>query len=112
MPVKTKDRAKSHCAIRRSLSDSRIFRCVSFARLLLTEKGNKCLLYFIDHFPRFCLAMLIARQDTETIAREFVTKIVTQFGVRVLYGALLVDSLSFVYTFLFPCLIFLLLLVA
>jgi hypothetical protein len=56
--------------------------------------------------------MLIARQDTETIAREFVTKIVTQFGVRVLYGALLVDSLSFVYTFLFPCLIFLLLLVA
>ena len=49
--------------------------------LPVTEKGNKYLLTFIDHFTRFCEAIPIARQDTETIAREFVTKIITQFGV-------------------------------
>ena len=49
--------------------------------LPVTEQGNKYLLTFIDHFTRFCEAIPIAKQDTETIAREFVTKIVTQFGV-------------------------------
>jgi len=49
--------------------------------LPVTDKGNKYLLTFIDHFTRFCAATPIARQDTETIAREFVTKIITQFGV-------------------------------
>jgi transposase InsO family protein len=34
----------------------------------------------VDHFTRFCEAIPIAKQDTETIAREFVTKIITQFG--------------------------------
>jgi transposase InsO family protein len=49
--------------------------------LPITEKGNRYLLTFIDHFTRFCDAIPIARQDTETIAREFVMKIITQFGV-------------------------------
>ena len=49
--------------------------------LPVTEKGNGYLLTFIGHFTRFYEAIPIARQDTETIAREFVTKIVTQFGV-------------------------------
>lgn len=35
----------------------------------------------MEHFTRFCKAVPTARQDTETIAREFVTKIITQFGV-------------------------------
>jgi hypothetical protein len=49
--------------------------------LPITEKGNRYLLTFVDHFTRFCDAIPIARQDTETIAREFVTRIITQFGV-------------------------------
>ena len=40
------------------------------------------MLTFIDHFTRFCDSIPIAKQDTETVARVFVTKIVTQFGVR------------------------------
>jgi transposase-like protein len=35
----------------------------------------------VDHFTRFCEAIPIVRQDTETIARQFVTKIIAQFGV-------------------------------
>lgn len=46
-----------------------------------TERGNRYLLTFIDQFTRFCDAIPIARQDTETIAREFVTRIITQFGI-------------------------------
>jgi len=46
-----------------------------------TEKENKYLLTFIDHFTRFCEAIPIVRQDTETIARKFITRIITQFGV-------------------------------
>jgi len=49
--------------------------------LPVTEKGSKYLLTFIDHITRFCDAIPIARQDTETIGREFVTKIITQVGV-------------------------------
>jgi len=49
--------------------------------LPVTEKGHKFLLTFVDHFTRFCEAIPIARQDTETIAREFVIRIITQFGV-------------------------------
>ena len=47
----------------------------------VTTKGNKYLLTFVDHYTRFCEAIPIAKQDTETIARSFVTKIITQFGV-------------------------------
>jgi transposase InsO family protein len=46
-----------------------------------TERGNKYLLTFIDHYTRYCDAMPIVRQDTETIAREFVVRIITQLGV-------------------------------
>ena len=49
--------------------------------LPITERGNKYLLTFVDHFTRFCDAIPIAKQDTETIAREFVTRIIVQFGV-------------------------------
>jgi len=49
--------------------------------LPVTESGNKYLLTFVDNFTRFCEAIPIAKQDTETIAREFVVRIITQFGV-------------------------------
>jgi len=49
--------------------------------LPVTEQGNKYLLTFVDHFTRFCEAIPIERKDTETIAREFVGQIVTQFGI-------------------------------
>ena len=44
--------------------------------LPITERGNKYLLTFVNHFTRFCEAIPVARQDTETIAREFVTRII------------------------------------
>jgi len=49
--------------------------------LPVTEKGNKYLLSFVDHFTRYCDAIPTAKQDTETIAREFVLRIITQLGV-------------------------------
>jgi transposase InsO family protein len=49
--------------------------------LPVTKKGNRYLLTFIDLFTLFCEAIPIAMQNTETIAREFVIKIITQFGV-------------------------------
>jgi transposase InsO family protein len=49
--------------------------------LPITERGYRYLLTFIDHFTRFSDAIPIARQDTETIAKEFVMRIITQFGV-------------------------------
>jgi hypothetical protein len=49
--------------------------------LPVTEKQNKYLFTFVDHFTRFCEAIPIFKQDTETIAREFVIRIITQFGV-------------------------------
>jgi hypothetical protein len=49
--------------------------------LPVTERGNKYLLTFVDHFTRFCEAIPIPSQDTETIAREFVIRIITQLGV-------------------------------
>jgi hypothetical protein len=49
--------------------------------LPVTERGNKYLLTFVDHFTRYCEAIPIPSQDTETIAREFVMRIITQLGV-------------------------------
>jgi len=49
--------------------------------LPVTERGHRYLLTFVDHFTRFCEAIPIVRQDTETIAREFVVRIITQLGV-------------------------------
>jgi hypothetical protein len=49
--------------------------------LPVTEKGNKYLLTFMDHFTRFCEAIPIAQQNAETVAKEFVRRIITQFGV-------------------------------
>jgi len=45
--------------------------------LPVTERGNKYLVTFVEHFTRFCEANFIVKQDTETIVREFVTRIVT-----------------------------------
>ena len=39
------------------------------------------MLTLIDHFTHFCEAIPVARQDTETVGREFVLRIPTQFGV-------------------------------
>jgi transposase InsO family protein len=50
--------------------------------LPVTERGHKYLLTFVDHYTRFCEAIPIVKQDTETVAREFVTRIITQFGVH------------------------------
>jgi transposase InsO family protein len=47
----------------------------------VTENGNKYLLTFVDHFTRFCEAIPIPTQETEVVAREFVLRIITQFGV-------------------------------
>jgi transposase InsO family protein len=58
-----------------------VFSLDTVGPLPVSERGNKYLLTFIDHFTRFCDAIPIVRQDTETVAREFVTKIVVQFGV-------------------------------
>jgi len=44
--------------------------------LPVTENGNKYLLTFVDHFTRFCEGIPIAKQDTETIVREFVIRII------------------------------------
>ena len=49
--------------------------------LPVTERGNKYLLTFVDHFTRFCEAIPTTKPDTETIPREFVIEIITQFGV-------------------------------
>jgi len=49
--------------------------------LPVTERGNRYLLTSVDHFTRFCQAIPIVKQDTETIAREFVFKVITQLGV-------------------------------
>jgi transposase InsO family protein len=39
------------------------------------------LLTFVDHFTRFCEAIPIPTQETEIIAKEFVMRIITQYGV-------------------------------
>jgi transposase InsO family protein len=51
------------------------------ALLSITERRNNYLLNFVDHFTHFCEAIPNARQDTETILREIVTKRITQYGV-------------------------------
>jgi hypothetical protein len=49
--------------------------------LPVTGRGHRYLLTFVDHFARFCAAIRIVRQDTKTIARVFVVRIITQLGV-------------------------------
>ena len=70
--------------LRRGSGSSRILDVVSLdivGPLPVTERGKKYLFIFIEYFTRFCEAIPISRQDIGTIAREFVTKIITQFGV-------------------------------
>jgi transposase InsO family protein len=49
--------------------------------LPVTGSENKYLLIFVDHFTRFCEAIPIPTQETEIRAKEFVVRIITQFGV-------------------------------
>jgi hypothetical protein len=49
--------------------------------LPVTENDDRYLLTFVDYFTRFCETIPIPTQETEIIAREFVIRIVTQFGV-------------------------------
>jgi transposase InsO family protein len=49
--------------------------------LPVTENGNKYLLTFVDHFTRFSEAIPIPTKETEIIAKEFVLRIITQYGV-------------------------------
>jgi transposase InsO family protein len=81
---KRKTGKAGHAPLRDALEACEFLNVVSLdivGRLPVTKKGNCFLLTFVDHFTRFCEAIPISRQDTETIAREFVTKIITQFGV-------------------------------
>jgi hypothetical protein len=49
--------------------------------LPVIDNGNKYLLTFVDHFTRFREAIPIPTQEAEVIARKFVMRIITQFGV-------------------------------
>jgi len=49
--------------------------------LPVTGRGHRYLLIIVDHFTRFCVTIPIVRQNTETIARVFVFRIITQLGV-------------------------------
>ncbi|HWV44813.1 MAG TPA: reverse transcriptase domain-containing protein, partial [Nitrospira sp.] len=45
-----------------------------------TERGNRYLLVFTDYFTRYVVAVPTVDCTAETVAREFVDKIVTKFG--------------------------------
>jgi hypothetical protein len=45
-----------------------------------TAKGNKYILTFQDELSKFLVATPIQRQDAETVAREFVTKVILKVG--------------------------------
>lgn len=49
--------------------------------LPVSRNGNKYLLTFIDYLTRYCEAIPIPNQTAEVIAHEFVTKIITRYGV-------------------------------
>jgi hypothetical protein len=49
--------------------------------LSVTENGNKYLLTFVDHITRFCEAIPIPTHQTAILAREFVMRNLTQYGV-------------------------------
>lgn len=49
--------------------------------LTITDKGNKYVLTFQDHLTKYSKAMPIANQEAEVVAKEFVTKIVLEYGI-------------------------------
>ena len=59
--------------------------------LSVTGRMNKHLLTLVDHFTRFCEAIPFPSQTTGVIAREYVTKIITQF---ILPKKLLTDRIA------------------
>jgi len=46
----------------------------------VTERQNRYLLNFIDHFSRYPEAISIPSQDAETVARAIVTQVFTRHG--------------------------------
>jgi hypothetical protein len=54
---------------------------VEVNEFLDVENGNKYLLTCVVHFMGFCEAIPTPTQEAEVIAREFVMRIITQFGV-------------------------------
>lgn len=49
--------------------------------LPVTTSGHRYLLTFMDYLTRYCEAIPIPNQTAETVAREFVQKIITRYGV-------------------------------
>lgn len=49
--------------------------------LPLSTNGNRYLLTFTDYVTRYCEAIPIRNQTAETVAQEFVHKIITRYGV-------------------------------
>lgn len=49
--------------------------------LTVTIRGNKYVLTFQDHFTKFSKAMSIENQEAGTVAREFATKIILEYGI-------------------------------
>lgn len=49
--------------------------------LSVSKRGNRYLLTFIDYLTRYCEAIPIPVQTADVIAREFVHKIITRYGV-------------------------------
>jgi hypothetical protein len=45
-----------------------------------TQEGNKYILTFQDELSKYLVAIPVPRQDTETVARAFVTHIILKFG--------------------------------
>lgn len=49
--------------------------------LPLTNNRNRYLITFVDYLTRYCEAIPIPDQTAETVAKEFVHKIITRYGV-------------------------------
>jgi len=49
--------------------------------LTVTTNENKYILTFQDHLTKFSKAMLIKNQEGNTVAKEFVRKMVLEYGV-------------------------------
>ena len=48
----------------------------------VTKNGNKFILVATDHFTKFSEAWAIPDQEARTVARTFVTQLVTRFGAK------------------------------
>jgi transposase InsO family protein len=53
----------------------------------VTERGNRYLLTFIDHFTRFPEAIPIPKQDAETVARALITGVFSRHGCPKIFSS-------------------------